>query len=62
MVNDPNKETNWGTQSIVIKSPVLAKRVKLFETWLEKRSVKSWQLGNVIAGEPIHGMRAPKLV
>ena len=42
MLNDPNNETNWGIQPIVIKSPVLAKRVNCFRAWLEKTRVKSW--------------------
>lgn len=36
MLNDPNNETDWGTQPINIKSPVLAERVNRFGTLLEK--------------------------
>jgi len=32
MLNDPNNEADWGTQPIVDKSPVLAKRVNSFGT------------------------------
>ena len=61
-LNNPSDETNSGIQPIVVKSPVLAKRVNRFGTWLEKPRVKSWQLGIVTASEPIHGMRTPEFV
>ena len=41
MLDDPCNETDWGTQPIVIESPVLAKRVNRFGTWFEKPRVKS---------------------